>query len=267
MVYEGLIMSNAMSGATTGATLGTIAGPIGTAVGAIGGALIGALGSNASSKKQYKYQSALQAQAAKLNYDYSLKSAENMPTYTRKGLESAGYNPMLAVQNSTSGANSSWTSAGNATAPDYAGAISQGVANAQSFQRLKNETIQAETQSKANEATAENQISQAMNNIEENKYIGEKRKAEISNITGDTALKEAQIDNMKKQIELGQMGITVQQVANSIQAERNEIERKGNLFRTVRDFGDKYHWSPRQFGEELGRRYAKDHFGRFYKGQ
>lgn len=200
--------------------------------GQIGSALIGSagslLGANASSKKQYKYQSALQRQAAKLNYEYAEKTARNSPTWSRAGLESAGYNPMLAVQNATSGANSSWTSAGNATAPDYAGAISQGISNAQSFQRLKNETKTADTQAKANEATAENQASQAMNNIEENKYIGDKRKAEISNLTGDTALKEAQIDNMKKQIELGQMGIIVQQEANAINAENNKRNNRVN---------------------------------------
>ena len=102
---------------------------------------IGALSANASSKKQFKYQSALQSQAAKLNYDYSLKSAENMPSATRKGLESGGYNPMLAVQNSTSGANSSWTSAGQASAPDYL----SGLSNAFELQRVKNETAQTKS--------------------------------------------------------------------------------------------------------------------------
>lgn len=238
-----------------------------TAMGSIGGAFVNASSANTQTKKQYKYQSALQRQAAKLNYEYSLKALENNPSYQRRGLESAGYNPMLAVQNSTNGSNSSWTSPGQAQSADLSNAITQGVANAQSIQRLKNETKIAETQAKANEATAENQASQAMNNIEENKYIGEKRKAEISNLTGNTALMEAQIDNMKKQIELGQMGVTVDQDANAINAEKNDIERKGNPFRTIRDFGDKYNWSPRQFGQELGRRYAKDHFGRFYKGQ
>lgn len=102
---------------------------------------LGILAANASSKKQYKYQSRLQAQAAKLNYHYALKSAENMPSATRKGLEAGGYNPMLAVQNSTSGANSSWTSSGQASAPDYL----SGLSNAFELQRVKNETAQTDS--------------------------------------------------------------------------------------------------------------------------
>lgn len=122
MVYEGIVMAWSFAGSALSAG-------------------IGALASNASALKQYKYQSALQSQAAKLNYDYSLKSAENTPSATREGLVKAGYNPMLAVQNSTSGANSSWTSAGQASAPDYLGALS----NAFELQRVKNETAQTES--------------------------------------------------------------------------------------------------------------------------
>lgn len=85
-------------------------------------------------------QVALQSNAAKLNYNYSIKSAKNMPDATRTGLENAGYNPMLAVQNSTSGANSSWTSAGQSQNNDLGNLVS----NAQAFKRLENETIQAE---------------------------------------------------------------------------------------------------------------------------
>lgn len=109
----------------------------------LGSAGIGVIGANASTKKQYKYQSKLQAQAAKLNYDYSLLSARNLHSATREGLENAGYNPMLAVQNGTSGANSSFTSAGQSSAPDYLG----GLSNAFEFQKLSNETKLADTQS------------------------------------------------------------------------------------------------------------------------
>lgn len=189
-----------------------------SAVGAIGSSAVNAGASYAANYRQYQYQRWLQAEAAKLNYDYSIKSALNMSNATRQGLEKAGYNPMLAVQNGTSGANASFTSPGQSSAPDYVGSINSGIANAQSFQRLKNETKQADSQAKMNDATAENQSSQAINNLEENKWIGRKRKAEIANLEGDTMLKEAQIDNMAKQIELGKMGITVAQEANAISA-------------------------------------------------
>lgn len=122
MVYEGLIMAGALFGA-------------------LGAAGAGVLGSFIS----YNQRKKLMDRQAKLNYDYSIKSAKNMPSANRSGLESAGYNPMLAVQNATSGANASWTSSQSVDSPDISGAISEGVANAQSFQRLRNETEQAES--------------------------------------------------------------------------------------------------------------------------
>lgn len=163
---------------------------------------IGALSANASSKKQFKYQSALQAQAAKLNYDYSLKSAQNMPSATREGLESGGYNPMLAVQNATSGANSSWTSAGQSTAPDYNAGITQGVANAQSFQRLKNETNQAESASDANYATADKAKAEKAEISARLPFVSRRQKAEIANLEADAQLAEAQKHNLKERLEL-----------------------------------------------------------------
>lgn len=145
--------------------------------GSLGSSLIGAFASNASSKKQYKYQSALQAQAAALNYKYGLMSLENGPTSTRKGLVDAGYNPMLAVQNSTSGANSGWTTTGQAQNVDYGQAIS----NAFDFQRIKNET-------KTAESTANLQNEQAK--TEENKR---------RNFEFDSMMKDAQRHMTDKQ--------------------------------------------------------------------
>ena len=145
--------------------------------GSLGSSLIGAFASNASSRKQYKYQSRLQAQAAKLNYDYGIKSLQNSPTAEREGLESAGYNPMLAVQNATSGANSGWTTTGQAQNVDYGQALS----NAFDFKRLQNET-------KTAESTANLQNEQAM--TEENKR---------RNFDFDSMMKDAQKHMTDKQ--------------------------------------------------------------------
>lgn len=276
MVYEGLIMvANASVAAANASAMGQIQSAKYNMLGQIGSSFIGSIGSlfgaKASSKDQYKYQSRLQKQAAKLNYEYAEKTARNSPTWNRAGLETAGYNPMLAVQNSTSGANSSWTSPGQATAPDYVGAISQGVSNAQSFQRLKNETDQSESVTDANYATADKLKAEKAEISARLPFVSKRQRAEIAKLEADSQLAEAQKHNLTERLELdrtlGLMGIDVKQTSNANDAERNDIERKGNPFRSFRDFGDKYHWSPRQFGQELGRRYAKDHFGRFYKGQ
>ena len=174
----------------------------GIALGSLASGLLGGASSTAGALLSYQQQKKLASYNAKLNYEYAEKSARNQPIWNRAGLESAGYNPMLAVQNSTSGANSSWTSAQSANAPDIAGGISSGIANAQSFQRLKNETIVADQTSKKLESEGENLNADTANKLEENKYIGEKRKKEIANIQADTLEKEAQIDNMNKRLEL-----------------------------------------------------------------
>lgn len=118
------------------------------------------------------FQKELQENQAKVNYKYAEKSAKNTPTWNRAGLESAGYNPMLAVQNAVSGANSSWTSSQSVNTSDMG--AGDFINNAQSFQRLENET-------KTAEATAENQHQQAL--TEETKR---------ENLSFDSMMKDAQ---------------------------------------------------------------------------
>lgn len=172
------------------------------AIGSLGSSVIGAIAANASSFKQFKYQRELQKQAAKLNYQYAQKTAENSPSWNRQGLEAAGYNPMLAVQNATSGANSSWTSAQSVNAPDIAGGISDGIANAQSFQRLKNETNQAESVSDVNYATADKAKAEKAEISARLPYVSKRQKAEIANLEADAQLAEAQKHNLKERLEL-----------------------------------------------------------------
>lgn len=189
---------------------------------------------NASSKKQYQYQSALQAQAAKLNYDYSIKSAENMPSATRRGLESGGYNPMLAVQNATSGANSSWTSSGNAQNVDYSNVITQGIANAQSFQRLKNETQQAESSSDAYYASADKAKAEKAEIVARLPFVSKREKAEIAKIESQSAKLENDIHYQNELInyynnslKLQEMGLQPQFInagANATNAKTNFLQ-------------------------------------------
>lgn len=196
-------MTGAASGAASGAAMGTAIAPgLGTAIGAIGGAAIGAFSANAQSKKSYKYAKKLQAHAAKLNYQYSLKSAENLPTSTRTGLENAGYNPMLAVQNATSGANSSWTSATKADVADMGSAMSAGIANAQSVQRLKNETMQAESATDSYYANADKAKAEKAEISARLPFVSKRQRAEIANLEADAQLAEAQKHNLKERIEL-----------------------------------------------------------------
>lgn len=170
---------------------------------------IGLIGANHGAYKQYKYNSKLQKQAAQLNYKYAKKSAMNSPTWNRAGLESAGYNPMLAVQNGTAGANSSWTSPTNVSQPDYVGSIGNTISNATDMLRLKNENAQSESIVKSNEATARKTNAEATAQEIKNPYVDKQTKndllktmAETSKISSDTDLNYATIENMKSKLEL-----------------------------------------------------------------
>lgn len=172
------------------------------AVGSVASSLIGAGGSIAGAGLSFGQQKALQANQAKINYEYAEKEARNKPIWNRAGLESAGYNPMLAVQNATSGANSSWTSAQSANAPDIAGGISSGIANAQSFQRLKNETQQAESASDANYANADKAKAEKAEISARLPFVSKRQRAEISKLEADAQLAEATKHNLKERLEL-----------------------------------------------------------------
>lgn len=190
-----------------------------------GSSILSGLGSAAltsgSAYRQFKYQSQLQEQAARLNYEYGQKNALNSPTWNRQGLEKAGYNPMLAVQNSTSGANAGWTTTGQAGSFDESAGLASGVSNAMSLANMRNQTAQTDSQIKLNEATGRNQIADAINKEIESGYIDEKNQSLIKNtiaqttkLESDTAYNEAVIQNMQKKLELeqylGEMGLAVQ---------------------------------------------------------
>lgn len=178
-----------------------------------------------SAARQYNYQRLLQAQAAALNYKYSIKSAQNLPGATRQGYESAGYNPMLAVQNGVSNA-SSFTSAGTAGSFDSAAAISSGVANAIDFSRLQNETLKAEADTDASYALADKTKAEKAEIIQRLPYVSQQSKANYMKTTMESAKLENDIhyqneylkylkNSLQLQKELGQQGFAnVRDVAN-----------------------------------------------------
>lgn len=166
------------------------------------GAALGAGASLASSFLSLGQQKSLAKYNANLNYQYAEKQARNNPTWNRAGLESAGYNPMLAVQNSTSGANSSWTSSQSVNDPDIAGGISSGIANVQSFQRLKNETQQAESVSDVNYANADKAKAEKAEISARLPFVSKRQRAEIAKLEADAQLAEATKHNLKERLEL-----------------------------------------------------------------
>lgn len=186
---------------------------------ALGGFASAAM-ANASSGKAFGRQLYAMQRQAELNYEYGQKSALNSPSWNRKGLENAGFNPMLAVQNGTTGSNSAWTSQGSAPMADLSGAYASGVANAQSVQRLKNETDVADSQSDTNYATADKSKAEKAAIIEELPYIGKNSKAKYMKTEMESAKLENDIhyqneylnyleNSLKLNEKLGLMGLDV----------------------------------------------------------
>lgn len=128
MVYEGLIMVN----------WGAVASIAGSALSGLGSTFSNVAGTGLS----YNLQKKLMDRQARVNYEYSEKTAKNQPSWSRFGLESAGYNPMLAVQNGVSGANSNFASSQSVPSGD----MSTSVSNAIDAMRLRNETLQTTSQ-------------------------------------------------------------------------------------------------------------------------
>lgn len=184
--------------------------------GALASGALGVAGSNASSKKQYEYQRRLQEQAAALNYHYNTQWAKNSPSFTRQGLESAGYNPMLAVQNGTSNA-ASYTSTGQAQNVDYNSSLQSGVSNSIDVFRLKNETRQSDAMSDSYYANADKAKAEKAEIIQRLPYVSAQAKAnymktamESAKLENDIHYQDEQLNLLKKQIEvqqyLGQLG-------------------------------------------------------------
>lgn len=178
-------------------------------------------GSALSNAQSYSQSKKLMDRQAKLNYIYSKKTALESPGWNRQGLEDAGYNPMLAVQNATSGVNSNWAGLNNSTVSDYGSSVGAGISNAMDIQRVDNETKTADSAQDLNYANADKAKAEKSALMEKMPFISQREKAEIGNIDKDSMLKESQIHNIdettkfiQKRYELdkmlGLMGINVQ---------------------------------------------------------
>lgn len=170
----------------------------------------GSLFSNATSKgsqsRAYNYARALQQQ----QYDLTQQGYRESPKNQRFGLESAGYNPMLALGNVGSSTAVAGGTPVNANATDTTGirdAIMQKVT-------LQNQTKQTDATVENLDSSTHKNEAEAQGTLLHNKYIDDREKSEIANIQADTQQKSAVIENMKQRLELdrmlGIMGIDAQ---------------------------------------------------------
>lgn len=174
-----------------------------------GNMLLGsALAANASGKAFGRQLYAMQEQA-RLNYDYGQRSLRESPTAQREGLVNAGYNPMLAVQQATGSANSSFASPNSAPVDESAGNITAVTQARNDVQRLRNETETTESTVQANNATSFKTRMEGLAQQIKNKYLDIREKIEIgkasaetTKLQSDTAYNNAVIENLKARLEL-----------------------------------------------------------------
>lgn len=177
---------------------------------AAGAAISGVLGGASSalgSYKQYKYQKKLQAQSAQLNYKYGKKTALNQYGWTRKSLEDAGYNPILAVSQGPVGMSGGYTSAGSAQSEDYSGLVNSALdfarysqekeLNKANVKKANADTRLSDTQADSNEISnlfAPNRIQAEIDNVNSAKDLN------IARTTGEILKNEWYPKYMKSEI-------------------------------------------------------------------
>lgn len=245
---------------------------LGDILGSTIGGMFGLIGANSQQMMSYKDNKKLQENQAKLNYNNSVKyaqwSAENTPSMNRAGLTKAGYNPMLAVQNSTGGVNAgSFAGSAHVDTPDVGSAVSAGVANAQSLQRLHNETETAKATQDQAYAMADKAKVEKNSLIEKLPFISQREKAEIANVEKDSLLKESQIHNIdettrfiEKNYELqkilGLAGIDVQRAGVGAQYANARAAQTAAEAKTLMQYAGK--WTEDKFKSLKGSKFGKD---------
>lgn len=204
-------------------------------------ASIGALGNIAggllsNSLSAYKMQQLAEYQAA-LNYRYAKKSALNMPSFNRQGLEKADLNPMLALGN-MSGAQSSWTGSQNPMTADFSSVGSNAVSNALAVKQQNNQdrlTVAQEQNYNADSVLKNNQaITQMYEQLERlnhadlmaaEKTLTDKKS---NNFEREQAREDLRVSNeIKRTANDFKVGMA-QAIASQISASANKISANAN---------------------------------------
>lgn len=185
MVYEGITMDpSAILGASS-------------ALGSVASSFISNATSAKAQKRSFQYAKQLQQH----QYDLSQQGYRETPGNQRIGMESAGYNPMLALGN-----------VGTSTAVAGGTPVSANATDTTGIREAIMQKVSLQNQTKQTDATVENLDSSTRKNEAEaqgtllhNKYIDDREKSEIANIQADTQQKSAVIENMKQRLELDRM--------------------------------------------------------------
>lgn len=195
---------------------------------------LGVLGQVNASNLSYNKARKLAEYQALLNYQYNTRWAKESPSLTREGLETAGYNPMLAVQNGTSGSNAtSFTSGATANDVDLSTPIQNGFDNIIASKNLENQTAMTDSNIKLNQAQGRKAIADAIGQELKNPFISRKEEAELGRIGAETdkLIRETSFydqlaENMIAERKLQLMGINVDSINAGTNAYNAETNRR-----------------------------------------
>lgn len=172
--------------------------------------------SRSAQRRAFNYAKQLQQQ----QYDLMQQGYRESSSNIRQGLESAGFNPMLAVNggNAVGSANVAGGTSVTANQPDSVDAVN----NAMMVRQQANNDIQTQSNVELNTSQSNKATAEAIGQSMENEFIPDRRKAEIANIQAQTSHFNAMIDNMQARIqlerELGYMGFANAKDIANIQA-------------------------------------------------
>lgn len=234
-----------------------------------GNSLMSFAGNLLGSTLSFRRQKQLMEHQAALNYNYGHLTAENSPTWNRTGLEKAGYNPMLAVQNATSGVNSNFAAQSAANEPDFGSSLGNALSNATDVARLQNESKATESTVDMNKATARRQNAEASNLEAENPFISKRQEAEIGKIGAETTKLGAETDHFTAMIEnmkarlaleqyLGEMGIATQRRGQDISYNASKYASD------VAKYGYDSKFASDIYGINVSHPFAKDYVGTLF---
>ena len=192
-----------------------------SAVGSLGSSFLSNATSGKAQKRAYNYARQLQQQ----QYDLSIQGYKDAPGAQRSGLESAGYNPMLALGNVGSGVSVAGGTPVNANATDVSGVRD----SMSTIANIKNQTAQTEAITDAQYADADLKKAQKASLIERLPYVSKQAKADYMKTTMESAKLENDIHYQNEYLNyLGTSLQNAKDIAN-IQAEASKYGANLNL--------------------------------------
>lgn len=208
MVNWGSVLGNVKN---IGSNVGNFLSGNSSLLGSLGSSLVSNATAKAAQARAFNYARALQQQ----QYDLSLKGYKEAPSAQRFGLESAGYNPMLALGNVGSGVSVAGGTPVNANSTDVTG-IRDSISTAV---QLKNQTDQTEASTDQMYAEADKAKAEKSTIIARLPYVSKQAKVDYIKTQAEAAKLENDIHYQNEYINYLKSSLTNAKEIALIEAE------------------------------------------------